>query len=123
MQQDGIQSPAGFPNHQNLISGRYRLISPLGKGGFGEVFKAEDIKYKPPRPVAIKLLHQRFLGEPNLLIDIEREASILAKFAHPNILRVLDFEVNSDRPYIVTELAGGGSLAGKLRPNPARPPV
>src|SRR5215468_10102626 len=123
MQQDGLPPPTGDDNKARLISGRYRLGSSLGRGSFGQVFKAEDLKYKPPRLVAIKLLHQQFLNEQGLLNDIEHEASVLAQFAHPNILQVLDFEVSPEQAYIVTTLAEGGSLANKLRPDPSQPAV
>lgn len=107
----------------NLIFGRYRLHQSLGKGSFGEVFYAEDIQFDPPRAVAFKLLHQQYISDPNIREDLKREAGILARFDHPNILRVLDFGISEDIAFIVTELAQGGSLARHLRPDPTKPPV
>ncbi len=123
MPQEGWQPPGHDPNKVQLIAGHYRLGQFLGRGAFGEVYQAEDTKYTPPKRVALKMLHQKFLGEPGLLKDIEREASILAQFNHPNILQVLDFEVSPHLAYIVTNLAEGGSLSNRLRPDPSKPPV
>lgn len=96
------------------VAERYQLIRELGEGGFGRVYYAEDLKFKPPRPVALKLLHPRYAITPQIQEDFEREASILAQLNHPNILRVLDFGITANTPFIVTELAGGGSLAQKM---------
>jgi WD40 repeat protein/tRNA A-37 threonylcarbamoyl transferase component Bud32 len=110
-------------NEDEIIANRYRLRQLLGAGTFGEVFAAEDTKFDPPRKVAVKLLRPQFVSEPQVREDIKREASALGRFSHPNILRVLDFEVSARQAYIVTEFAEGGSLATKLRPDPSRPPV
>src|SRR5215210_344890 len=81
-------------NNPTLIAKRYRLRQLLGKGTFGEVFLADDLKFNPPRAIAIKLLHSKFLNEPEVRADIAREASVLARFNHPNILRVFDFNIS-----------------------------
>jgi eukaryotic-like serine/threonine-protein kinase len=87
------------------------------------VFYAEDIKFKPPREVAIKVLRTEFVSDPQVCEDIAREAGILARFDHPNILQVLDFDVTSNIAFIVMKLAGGGSLAQKIRPDSTKPPA
>jgi serine/threonine protein kinase/Tfp pilus assembly protein PilF len=103
------------------IGGRYVLKGSLGAGGFGEVFRALDSKYNPPRAVALKLMYPQYLIDENLREDMRREANSLARFNHPNILRVLDFDFSPMEAYIVTELAEGGSLAKKLRATPPAP--
>ncbi|MBN9393548.1 MAG: protein kinase [Chloroflexi bacterium] len=110
------------PQPNPLIANRYRKGRSLGAGGFGEVFYAEDIKFNPPRPVAIKIVHTDLLVDPQVRDGISKEANVLAQFKHPNILRVLDFEVGQAGAFIVTELAEGGSLAQKLKPDPNQPP-
>ena len=110
-------------NNPNLISNRYLLKQSLDAGSFGEVFLADDLKFNPPRVVAIKRLLSQFLNDPEVRADIEREASALARFNHPNILRVIDFDISPNQAYIVMELAEGGSLGQKIRPNPTQPPV
>jgi WD40 repeat protein/predicted Ser/Thr protein kinase len=106
-----------------MIANRYRLGQSLGKGTFGEVFLAEDIKFKPPREVAIKILRTEYVSDPQICEDITREAGVLARFDHPNILPVLDFDVSSNTAFIVTKYASGGTLAQKIRPDNAKPPV
>jgi serine/threonine protein kinase len=115
--------PGADSDKPALIAGRYQVKQKLGKGTFGEVFLADDLKFNPPRSVALKMLHSKFLDEPGVRADIEREASILARFSHANILRVIDFDISENQPYIVTELAENGSLARKIRPDPNKPPV
>ncbi len=112
---------SSIPN--NVIANRYRLVERLGHGTFGQVFLAHDLKFTTPRPVALKLLHPKFLNEPGMREDFLREANNMARFNHPNILRVIDFDVSKTMAYIVTDLAEGRSLAIKLRPDPTKPPV
>lgn len=121
MQNNPPSSEAAGP--ERLIANRYRLGQSLGKGSFGEVFFAYDIKFDPPKAVAVKVLHPQYLNEAGVREEIRREASVLARFNHPNILRVIDFDVTPELAYIVTDLAEGGSLSGKLRPDPTKPPV
>jgi WD40 repeat protein len=102
---------------QRVIANRYRLVKSLGKGTFGEVFEALDEKFQPPRQVAIKLLHPQFLADQEVRDSIRQEAGNLARFSHPNILRVHDFEVRDELAFLVTDIAVGGSLMDKLRPN------
>ncbi len=112
-----------FQANPNMpLGGRYRLLRPLGRGTFGQVFEAEDIKFVPPKRVALKLLNQEFLNDNRVRDDIRREAGVLARFNHPNILRVIDFEVTQDLAYIVTDLAEGGSLANKIGPDQNQQP-
>ncbi|MEI6047176.1 MAG: serine/threonine-protein kinase, partial [Chloroflexota bacterium] len=106
-----------------LIAKRYRLGRLLGRGAFGEVYYAEDLKYEPPRVVSLKLLHPQHFRDPQVREELKREASALARFNHPNILRILDFDIGDDLAFIVTEYAAGGSLARKLQPDPSKPPV
>lgn len=113
--------PAAEP--PKIIAGRYRLGRALGQGTYGQVYYAEDIKFDPPRTVAVKLLHAQFLNDAQSREDIRREASVLARFHHPNILRVSDFEISPELAYIVTDFAEGGSLANKLKPETGAPPL
>lgn len=116
----GNWPPVPLPNQ--LIAGRYRKGRSLGAGGFGEVFYAEDTKFNPPRAVAIKFIHPHLLTDSQVIEEINNEANILARFKHRNILRVIDFEIDKNQAFIVTELAEGGSLAHRIKPDASQPP-
>ena len=121
MQNDWSQFTNNGSN--GLLADRYRLRQSLGKGSFGEVFYAEDVKFEPPKPVAVKLLHAQFVNDPQVREDIKREAGTLGRFNHPNILNVIDYDISQERAYIVTSLAEGGSLGSKIRPDPTQQPT
>ena len=63
--------------------GGYRILSPLGAGGMGEVWRAEDEKLG--REVALKMLPGEFAGDAERMARFEREAKVLASLNHPNI--------------------------------------
>lgn len=105
-----------------LVANRYKLLESLGTGSFGEVFQAEDLKFNPPRAVALKLLHPHLVNDRDVCSSLHSEASILALYNHPYILRVLDFDITSDVAYIVTELAVGGSLESRLHTHSGQTP-
>jgi serine/threonine protein kinase len=69
--------------------GPYEILSPLGAGGMGEVYRAKDSKLK--REVAIKVLPQSLAADPDSLARFEREALAVAALSHPNILAIHDF--------------------------------
>ncbi|NWJ98784.1 MAG: SUMF1/EgtB/PvdO family nonheme iron enzyme [Chloroflexi bacterium] len=119
----GSPVSGGLATPGQLIAERYRLVRVLGSGAFGEVFEAQDTKFKPPRVVAIKLLLRQFLAERQVREELEQEASLMARFNHPNILRVIDFDLSPNLAYIVTELAEGGTLADKLAAGSPLPPA
>jgi eukaryotic-like serine/threonine-protein kinase len=91
---------------ENVIAGRYRLVSLLGRGGMSEVWSAEDRELG--RRVAIKLL------APNADTQrFEREARAVASLAHPNVTQVYDYGEDG-RPYMVLEYVPGGTLEDRL---------
>ncbi len=92
--------------------GPYRLIEKLGKGGMATVFKA----YHPSldRYVAIKALHPAFMEHPGFLERFEREAKVVAKLEHPNIVPIYDFSEHEDRPYLVLKYVKGETLKARL---------
>lgn len=99
--------------------GGCRLIRPIGAGGMGEVYLAEQTRLGS-RPVAVKVIRLDDSAlSPEALQDVERrfkdEASLLAKFSHPNILAVYDAGVEDGVLYLVMEYVPGGSLADAIR--------
>lgn len=92
--------------------GPYRLIEKLGKGGMATVFKA----YHPSldRYVAIKALHPAFMEHPGFIDRFEREAKVVARLEHPNIVPIYDFSEHEDRPYLVLKYVPGETLKARL---------
>ncbi len=91
--------------------GNYRLISPLGAGGFADVYLGEHI-YLETR-AAIKVLHVSFEPASEVLDRFLTEARTIAQLRHPNIVGILEFGVEHDLPYLVMEYAPHGSLRTK----------
>src|SRR5437868_11422438 len=91
-----------------LIAGRYRLESPLARGGMSEVWCATDLELD--RRVALKLLAPH---EDNA--RFEREARAVAALAHPNVTQLYDYGEDDGRPFMVFEYLSGGSLEELLR--------
>lgn len=87
--------------------GQYRLLRLLGRGGFAEVYVGEHMYLKTF--AAIKVLHHRLAGSEDLTCFLH-EAQMVARLSHPSIVRVLDFGVDGDTPYLVMEYAPHGTL-------------
>jgi serine/threonine protein kinase/tetratricopeptide (TPR) repeat protein len=92
--------------------GPYEILSPLGAGGMGEVFRARDTRLG--RDVAIKILPERFADNAQALARFEHEARAVAALSHPNILAIHDFGRADGIVYAVTELLEGESLDRRL---------
>ncbi|HEX4439084.1 MAG TPA: protein kinase [Thermoanaerobaculia bacterium] len=92
--------------------GSYEILSPLGAGGMGEVYRARDAKLK--RDVAVKVLPVTLAGDADALSRFEREALAVAALSHPNILAIHDFGSQDGTAYAVTELLEGDTLRGRL---------
>jgi eukaryotic-like serine/threonine-protein kinase len=88
-----------------VIDGRFRLLHSVGSGSLAEVFAAEDLSEDPPRPVAVKKMHDHLLGDPTSIAELQREAELAWVLRHPNILNIYHVEVRKDIAYVVTELA------------------
>jgi serine/threonine protein kinase len=89
--------------------GPYEIVSMLGEGGMGEVYRAVDTDLN--RAVAIKVLPDRVKGDPNRLARFQREAEILAGLNHPHIAHVHGWLKTDDRVGLVMELVEGPTLA------------
>ena len=92
--------------------GAYEIISTLGAGGMGEVYRARDARLD--RQVAIKVLPDAVVDDPDRLARFEREAKVLAALNHPLIAHVYGFEQIGDRRAIVMELVEGFTLEERL---------
>jgi Tol biopolymer transport system component len=93
--------------------GPYEIVSLLGAGGMGEVYRARDSRLK--REVAIKVLPQAISLDADRLRRFEQEALATAALNHPNILAVFDIGTSDSSPYVVSELLEGETLRERLR--------
>ncbi|MBN1569176.1 MAG: PD40 domain-containing protein [Acidobacteria bacterium] len=91
----------------------YEIISQLGKGGMGEVYRAKDQKLG--RDVAIKVLPEEFARDPERIARFEREAKLLASLNHPNIAAIHGLEESDGIHFLVLELVEGDTLADQLK--------
>ena len=96
--------------------GPYEILSPLGAGGMGEVYRARDTRLG--RSIAIKVLPESLATDVDRLRRFEREARAVAALNHPNILSVHDIGEQNGIHYIVTELLDGQTLREKLDAGP-----
>jgi eukaryotic-like serine/threonine-protein kinase len=92
--------------------GPYEVLSALGAGGMGEVFRARDTRLG--REVAVKILPERLADNEKALARFEREARAVAALSHPNILAIHDFGHEDGVVFAVTELLEGESLDRRL---------
>jgi len=94
----------------------YEILSPIGKGGMGEVWRARDTRLG--REVAIKTLPREVEQHADWLSRFEREAKVLASLNHPNIATIHGFDRDQGLHFLVLELVGGETLAERLRRGP-----
>ena len=102
---DGSQ----LPLDGRLLDGKFRLEKRLGHGGMATVWHATNELIQ--RPVAIKLMHQRYAEDADLLARFRNEATAAGRIGSPHICDVLDFGRSAIGPYIVMELLSGCSLS------------
>ena len=93
---------------------QYKIISPIGKGGMGEVFLAQDTKLD--RKVAIKFLNEEFSQDADKLNRFIQEAKAVSALNHPNILTVYEIGEKDEANFIVTEFIEGKTLREHLSP-------
>jgi Tol biopolymer transport system component/predicted Ser/Thr protein kinase len=96
--------------------GPYEILSPLGTGGMGEVYRARDTRLN--RDVAIKILPPGIADNPIRRARFEREAQAISRLNHPNICAVYDVGTQDGVAYLVMEYIEGESLAQRLRRGP-----
>ena len=93
--------------------GPYQILERLGQGGMATVYKA----YHPAldRYVALKVLHPAFMEDPNFLERFRREARVVARLDHPNIVPIYDFSEHEGQPYLVMKFIEGETLKARLQ--------
>ena len=94
----------------------YRVVSKLGEGGMGEVYRATDTKLN--RDVALKVLPEQFAADDHRMNRFQREAEVLASLGHPNIGAIHGIEEQGGASILVLELVDGESLAQRVLRGP-----
>jgi len=96
-----------------LLSNRYRIVTSVGQGGMGELYRAEDLRLG--QTVALKFLPKMIAHIPDAWVQVEREVRIARQISHPNVCRVFDIGESSDGPFITMEFIDGEDLASLLK--------
>ena len=95
------------------VLGHYRIVSPLGAGGMGEVYLAMDTRLS--RNVAIKILPERATADAEAQQRMLREARLIATIDHPNVCTIYEIGEEADQPYIVMQYVQGETLGQRMR--------
>jgi serine/threonine protein kinase len=96
-----------------IFAGRFRIVAPLGKGGMGEVYRADDLKLG--QTVALKLLPEDLAANPARLAQFHNEVRVARTISHRNVCRVYDIGDAEDTPFLSMEYVDGEDLASLLR--------
>jgi serine/threonine-protein kinase len=103
-----IRFPSG-----TVLARRYRIVGPLGKGGMGEVYRADDLKLR--QEVALKFLPASLTADPLRLARLHDEVRLARRVTHPNVCRVHDIVEADGLQFITMELVQGEDLVSLLR--------
>lgn len=96
--------------------GPYRIIEQLGQGGMATVYKAYHAALD--RYVALKVLHAAFHDDQTFTARFQREARVVARLEHPNIVPIYDYSEHEARPYLVMKYIEGDTLKARLNKGP-----
>ncbi|MFL6231121.1 MAG: serine/threonine-protein kinase [Pyrinomonadaceae bacterium] len=96
-----------------MLAGRYRIVGLLGRGGMGEVYRAEDLKLE--QPVALKFLPESLSHDEAALARFRREVRTARQVSHPNVCRVYDIGEIEGQHFLSMEYIRGEELASSLR--------
>lgn len=115
--QDGPASVA-FARGQKIGAGRFTLMRPIGRGGMGEIWLAQDERLR--EPVALKFLPPAIRSDATALDDLLRETARSHKLTHPNIVRIFDLHEDGPLAFIAMEYVDGPNLASVRLQQPNR---
>jgi serine/threonine-protein kinase len=100
-------------DEKTLLSGRYKLLQPIGSGGMAVVYKAIDEMLE--RTVSVKILREDYSSDRDFRERFKQEAKAAANLSHPNIVTVYDFGFDDDQVFIVFEYVDGTDLKSLIR--------
>jgi hypothetical protein len=107
---------AGLRLSKGTIVGDFEILSLIGAGGMGEVYRAGDLRLE--REVAVKVLPRFVSFDPKRLHRFEQEAKAAAALNHPNILAVFQMGTYEGAPYLISELLEGETLREQVKRGP-----
>jgi serine/threonine protein kinase len=113
------QPPQAAPGSDVPVLPGYEILSELGRGGMGVVYKARHLPLN--RTVALKMLLSTAGAGLAELARFRREAEVLARLQHPNIVQIFDVGTHDGRPYFALEYVAGPNLEQRLRGQPTQP--
>src|SRR5579862_277674 len=96
-----------------IVAGRYRIVALLGRGGMGEVYRADDLTLE--QPVALKFLPQEVSGNESNLTRFRNEVRVARQVSHPNVCRVYDVGEIDGQVFLSMEYVDGEDLASLIR--------
>src|SRR5258705_759242 len=96
-----------------ILDRRFRIVAPLGRGGMGEVYRADDMKLGAP--VALKFLTRAMEQDPSRLAMLLEEVKLARQVSHPNVCRVWDAGETDGVHYVAMEYVDGEDLGSLLR--------
>src|SRR5436305_2346057 len=96
-----------------LLANRFRIVAPLGRGGMGEVYRADDLKLG--QTVALKFLPDDLMHDPGRLAQFHNEVRVARTISHRNVCRTYDIGDADGRPFLTMEYVDGEDLASLLR--------
>src|SRR5215470_3683082 len=96
-----------------LLAGRYRIVAALGKGGMGEVYRADDLTLG--QSVALKFLPADLARDPDRLARLRAEVRTARQVSHPHVCRIYDIGEADGQPFLTMEYIDGEDLAALLR--------
>ena len=96
-----------------MLAERYRIVGLVGRGGMGEVYRADDLKLS--QPVALKFLPEHLLSDGAALARFHREVRVARQVSHKNVCRVYDIGEVDDRHFLSMEFIKGEELSSLLR--------
>ena len=94
--------------HSSVAIGSYRIIAKLGEGGMSIVFRARDATLQ--RDVALKVLNEEYSRDVNRVLRLEKEAQIMARISHPNVVKIYGVGREEDKLFLSMELIEGSNL-------------
>jgi serine/threonine-protein kinase len=97
----------------SIVAGRYRLVALLGRGGMGEVYRADDLTLD--QPVALKFLPEGVAADPDRLAQFHQELRVARQVSHKNVCRLYDLGDADGRRFLTMEYVDGEDLASLLR--------